>query len=76
MMLQDSMLLWLPSSEYECDSEFSHHASVVERANGAVIDFCDREISMSDLLDTIEFWGADVDDYRVSLDANLRALGI
>ena len=74
--LQESMLLWLPASGYECDEELLHHVSSITNANGAVLDFCDRKLSWSDLLDTIEFYGANIDDYRCVLDANLRARGI
>lgn len=73
--LQESMLLWLPASFFECEEEFSHHVNLVSTANGAVLNFCDRELSWSDLLDTINYYGADVDDYRRVLDANLRARG-
>lgn len=70
-----SMLLWLPTSGYECDEEFSHHVNLVSTANNAVLDFCDRELSWGNLLDIIEYYGADVDNYRSVLDANLRARG-
>jgi hypothetical protein len=70
-----SMLLWLPPNGLECADEFIYYADRVTAANDAVLDFCDRELSFVDMLERLSFYKADVDDYLIDLDANLRQRG-
>ncbi|WP_009632444.1 hypothetical protein [Synechocystis sp. PCC 7509] len=72
MSFTESMLLWLPSS-------MSFEESLIEEvtaANGAIIDFCDGELSFADTLEAIEYYGADVDEYRAGLAEDLQRLGV
>jgi hypothetical protein len=70
-----SMLLWLPTSDLNCPNEFSFHAEQVSKANDAVLDFGSCQLSLSDTLERLDFYGVDVDDYLLDLDAHLRYLG-
>lgn len=72
MDLRESMLLWLPSSML---TEQSSLIEEVTAANGAILDFCDGELSFADTLEAIEYYGANVDQYRASLADDLRQLG-
>ena len=72
MSLQNSMLLWIPTSLINEDDSLIEKVNL---ANGAILDFCDGESSLSDTLETIEYYGADVDEYRVGLAQDLRILG-
>ena len=72
MDLRESMLLWLPSSM------LTEQPSLIEEvtaANGAILDFCDGELSFADTLEAIEYYGANVDQYRAGLALDLRRLG-
>lgn len=68
-------LLWLPASDLLCPEEFSFHAARVSQANDAVLDFGSCQLSLSDTLERLDFYGVDVDDYLLDLDAHLRYLG-
>ena len=68
MGFRESMLLWLPSSM------LTEQPSLIEEvtaANGAILDFLDGELSFADTLETIECYGADVDQYRAELSVTL-----
>ena len=73
MSFRESMLLWLPSSML---NEQESLISEVTYANGAILDFCDGELSFADTLETIEYYGANVDQYRTVLASDLRQLGV
>ena len=73
MSFRESMLLWLPSSM------LNEQESLIEEvtyANGAILDFCDGELSFADTLETIEYYGANVDEYRTVLASDLQRLGV
>lgn len=73
MSLRGAMLLWLPASS--CDED----DSLIEKvtlANGAILDFCDGEINLADTLETIEYYGANVDEYRSGLALEVKLLGV
>ena len=70
--LSTDVMLWLPSHLVE-DGEAVHN---VTRANGLIIDFCDRDIGLEQVLDEFSTIGIDVDDFRTALDFNLRQRGI
>lgn len=72
--LQASMLLWIPSN-VQCDLEWEERARQATAANGAVLDFCNQEISFADMLDQVEFYDANIDDYLASLSESLRIFG-
>lgn len=72
MSFRESMLLWLPSSMLD---EQPLLIEEVTAANGAILDFCDGELSFADTLETIEYYGANVDQYRAGLAEDLRRLG-
>lgn len=74
MGLQESMLLWIPGTS-ESLEESDDLNSKVTAANGAVIDFCDRQISLDELLQIVEFYGGNVDNYRADLLESIVALG-
>jgi len=69
------MLLWLPASSIALEQE-PLLIEQVTAANGAIIDFCDGDQSFGDMLETIEYYGANVDAYRHSLAEDLRLLGV
>ena len=71
MSFRESMLLWLPVSSIEDDKSIEE----VTLANGAILDFCDGEINLADTLETIEYYGANVDEYRSGLAFDLKRLG-
>ena len=73
MSFRESMLLWLPSSMLD---EQPLLIKEVTAANGAILDFCDGELSFADTLETIEYYGANVDQYRTVLASDLRQLGV
>ena len=73
MNLQGSMLLWIP--EVESEEEWETRASEATQANGAVMDFCDRVITLDEMLQSIEHYGANIDNYLVDLAATVRAFG-
>ncbi len=73
MSFRESMLLWLPSSMLD---EQPLLIEEVTAANGAILDFCDGELSFQDTLEAIEYYGADVDQYRAGLAEDLRRLGV
>jgi hypothetical protein len=74
MNLQESMLLWIPPN-LESQEEWDVRAKEVTQANGAVLDFCDRVITLDEMLQTVEFYGADVDLYLYDLAETVRILG-
>lgn len=73
MSFRESMLLWLPASML---TEQPGCIEEVTAANGAILDFCDGELSFADTLETIEYYGANVDQYRASVADDLRRLGV
>ncbi len=73
MNFRESMLLWLPASMLD---EQPLLIEEVTAANGAILDFCDGELSFADTLEAIEYYGANVDQYRAGLEADLRRLGV
>lgn len=68
------MLLWIPPSS-ESEAESDDLTTKVTLANGAVLDFCDRLISLDELLQTVEHYGADVDQYVTDLAHSIHLLG-
>ena len=74
MDLKESMLLWIPGIQ-ESTEETSDLIVKVTEANRAVIDFLDAEISFDDMLEIVDYYGANVDDYRATLDNNFREFG-
>lgn len=73
MSFRESMLLWLPSSMLD---EQPLLIEEVTAANGAILDFCDGELSFTDTLEAIEYYGANVDQYRTVLADDLRRMGV
>ncbi len=72
MSLTESMLLWLPASMLDEQPLIEE----VTAANGAILDFLDGELSFADTLETIEFYGADVDEYRTELSHTFGRYGV
>lgn len=72
MTLHNSMLLWLPASSINEDDSLIEKVTL---ANGAIEDFCDGETNLADTLETIEYYGADIDEYRNGLAFDLKRLG-
>lgn len=64
------MMLWLPSHMVE-DSEA---VADVTKANGLILDFCDREICLEQVIDEFSDLGVCVDTYLDDLDLTLRRL--
>lgn len=73
--LQSSMLLWLPNTSELEPEETRDLIQKVTLANGAILDFCDGEVPFDDTLEIIEFYGADVDEYRSSIAETLLRYG-
>ncbi len=73
MTVRESMLLWLP---YSMLTEQPSLIEEVTAANGAILDFCDGELSFNDTLEVIDFYGANVDQYRAGLALDLQRLGV
>lgn len=73
MSFHNSMLLWIPT--YLIDEDDSLIEKVTS-ANGAILDFCDGELSFADTLETIEYYGANVDEYRSGLALEVKLLGV
>ncbi|MGL5805389.1 MAG: hypothetical protein ACRC11_08090 [Xenococcaceae cyanobacterium] len=71
--LEESMLLWLP--DYLCDEDDSESIESVTQANGAIIDFIDGDLSLSEMVERIEYYGANPDDYLTSFEEDLRLFG-
>lgn len=74
MSLSESMLLWLPSY-IESAEQSAHLIEQVTTGNGAILDFCNGESSLVDTLEIIEYYGANIDDYRKTLAENLDKMG-
>lgn len=70
--LSTDVMLWLPSHLVE-EVEAVHN---VTRANGLIIDFCDRDIGLEQVLDEFSTMGISPDEFRSTLDFNLRRRGI
>lgn len=71
---QESMLLWIPTNS-ESLEESDNLNRLVTAANGAVLDFVDYIISLDDMLQSIEYYGADVDEYLENLTETVRIFG-
>lgn len=74
MNLQSAMLLWIPS-DLESDEEWSFRAKEATEANGAILDFCDCIITLDEMLQSIEYYGADIDNYLSNLAETVRVFG-
>jgi hypothetical protein len=70
--LSESMMLWLPSYMVEDDEAVED----VTKANGLLLDFCDREIGLEQVCDEFSTIGVDMDAYLNDLDTSLRRLGV
>lgn len=71
---EESMLLWI-SVNSESD-ELDDELQFVTASNGAVIDFCDGLISLDDMFQAVEYYGADVDDYIEDLVETVNMFGV
>lgn len=70
--LATDVMLWLPT--YLVDD--SEAVANVTRANGLILDFCDRDVSLEQVLDEMSTIGVSPDQFRETLDFNLRLRGI
>lgn len=71
---QESMLLWIPADS-ESKEESDELNKNVTASNGAVLDFCDGLISLDDMFQTVEYYGADIDDYIEDLAETVNMFG-
>lgn len=71
MDLSESLMLWLPAYLTEDEEAVSN----VTKTNGLIMDFCDLDISLEQLLDEMSTMGVGVDNFRENLDFNLRQRG-
>ena len=69
--LAKSMMLWLPSYLVEDESAVNN----VTRANGLIFDFCNREISLEQVLDEFSSMDVSADEFRETLLFNLEQRG-
>lgn len=69
--LAEATMLWLPSYMVEDDEAVAN----VTQANGLIIDFCDGDIPLEQVLDELQTIGMSADDYRETLDFHLRLMG-
>ena len=70
--LSESIMLWLPAYLTE-DTEAIHN---VTKANGLIVDFCDRDCNLEQVLDEISTMGINTNTFTENLDFNLRQKGI
>lgn len=70
--LPESVMLWLPT--YLVEDESAVHN--VTKANGLIIDFCDRDASLEQVLDEMSTMGINSNSFIECLDFNLRQRGI
>lgn len=71
---QESMFLWIPASS-ESEEESDELNQKVTASNGAILDFCDCLISLDEMLQSIEHYGADVNEYLEDLAETVRLFG-
>ena len=69
--LSADVMLWLPAHL----TENRDLVGDVTKANGLIMDFCDRDIELEQLLEEFLTLGFSPDDFRNVLDANLRQRG-
>lgn len=69
--LQESVMLWLPAHLTEDKSAVRN----VTQANGLIMDFCDRDICLEQILDEFSTMGIHTDEFIENLDFNLRQRG-
>ena len=69
--LARATMLWLPSYMVEDDEAVAE----VTKANGLIMDFCDRDIELEQVLDEFSTLGISPDDFRETLDFHLRLRG-
>ena len=72
---EESMLLWLAVNS-ESESESDEELRLVTASNGAVLDFCDGLISLDDMFQAIEYYGADIDNYIEDLVETVNVFGV
>ncbi len=70
----ESMLLWIPVNQ-ESPEETDELIQKVTLANDAVLDFSEGIISLDDTFQAVEYYGADIDNYRENLVESIRILG-
>lgn len=70
--LATDVMLWLPAHMVEN----SQATANVTKANGLILDFCDRDVSLEQVLDELLTMGISPDEFRETLDFNLRLKGI
>lgn len=70
--LQEDVILWLPTHL----TEDADAIASVTKANGLIMDFCDRDIALEQVLDEFSTIGISADEFMATLDFNLRLRGI
>ncbi len=70
--LSESIILWLPAHLTEDESAVRD----VTQANSLIMDFCDRDISLEQVLDEFSTMGVHTDSFIESLDFSLRQKGV
>lgn len=65
-------MLWLPSHMVEDDPEA---VETVTSANGIILDFCDGNISLEQVLDELNDHHVDMDDYLDNFEQSLHRFG-
>jgi len=69
-----SMLLWIPVNVKSEESSDDLNQKVTA-SNGAIFDFTEQIISLDEMLQTIEYYGASVDEYLDDLAETVRIFG-
>lgn len=70
--LPESVMLWLPSHLVQDEEAVNN----VTKANGLIFDFCDRDITLEEVLDEISSMDINPDIFANSLDFQLRLRGV
>lgn len=70
--LTTDVMLWLPAYLTEDDES----VELVTKANGLILDFCDRDVSLEQVLDELSTMRLSPDAFTHNLDLNLRKRGI
>lgn len=70
--LATNVILWLPAYMTEDDES----VELVTKANGLILDFCDRDASLEQVLDELSTMRLSPDAFANNLDLVLRKRGI
>lgn len=71
----EPMLLWVPVYSEMPEEEADDLILKVSLANDAILDFSEGIITLDETFQTIEQFGANIDEYRDNLAETIRIMG-